>query len=114
VCLCAGSPELWAGYQDAMAHLTAPLPPLQRVLGGVYSDPARSSPEALALLDAVIQGLHRETDPSRIERIAMAALFVDRATGCREALWRVVDNGREGGAIASGSWRWWCCAWTIS
>jgi ATP/maltotriose-dependent transcriptional regulator MalT len=31
----------------------------------------------------------------------MAALFVDRATGCRAALWRVIDDGHEGGAVAS-------------
>jgi DNA-binding CsgD family transcriptional regulator len=49
----------------------------------------------------VIHDLHREADPSRIERISMAALFVDRATGCRAALWPVVENGREGGAVTS-------------
>ncbi|MER5435536.1 AAA family ATPase [Streptomyces sp. NPDC002588] len=101
VCLCAGSAELWSGYRDAMSQLTVELPPLQGLLGDVYADPARSSAQALALLDAVIHDLHGETDPSRIERVAMAALFVDRATGCRAALWRVVDDGREGGAVAS-------------
>lgn len=101
VCLCAGSPELWAGYHDAMAHLKVPLPPLQELLGSVYSDPARSSAESLVLLDTVIHDLHQQPDPSRIERIAMAALFVDRATGCRAALWRVVEDGRQGGAVAS-------------
>lgn len=101
VCLCAGRPELWAAHHAAMAQLTVPMPPLQELLGDVYSDPARSSSAALGLLDAVIQDLYRETDPSRIERIAMAALFVDRATGCRTALWRVVEDGREGGAVTS-------------
>ena len=101
VCLCAGRPEFWDAYQAAMSQLTVPMPPLQELLGDVYSDPARSSPAALGLLDAVIHDLHRETDPSRIERVAMAALFVDRATGCRAALWPVVENGREGGAVTS-------------
>jgi DNA-binding CsgD family transcriptional regulator len=101
VCLCAGSPELWAGYHSAMAHLTVPLPHLQSLLGGIYADPARAGAESLALLDTVIHGLHQESDPSRIERVAMAALFVDRATGCRAALWRVIEDGREGGAVAS-------------
>ncbi|MDQ0913682.1 DNA-binding CsgD family transcriptional regulator [Streptomyces canus] len=101
VCLCAGRPEFWDAYQAAMSQLTVPMPPLQELLGDVYADPARSSPTALGLLDAVIHDLHRETDPSRIERIAMAALFVDRATGCRAALWPVVEDGREGGAVTS-------------
>ncbi len=101
VCLCAGRPELWDAYHAALAQLTVPMPPLQELLGGVYSDPARSSPAVLGLLDAVIQDLYRETDPSRIERVAMAALFVDRATGCRAALRRVVEDGRGGGAVTS-------------
>ncbi|WP_328745268.1 AAA family ATPase [Streptomyces sp. NBC_00285] len=101
VCLCAGRPELWNAYHAAMSQLTVPMPPLQELLGDVYSDPARSSAAALGLLDAVIHDLHRETDPSRIERVAMAALFVDRATGCRAALWPVVEDGRAGGAVAS-------------
>lgn len=101
VCLCAGRPELWTTYHAAMSQLTVPMPPVQEMLGDVYADPARSSSASLGLLDAVIHDLHREADPSRIERIAMAALFVDRATGCRAALWPVVDDGREGGAITS-------------
>jgi DNA-binding CsgD family transcriptional regulator len=32
----------------------------------------------------------------------MAATYVDRLEGCREALWRVVRDGRQGGAVASG------------
>ncbi|WP_427917302.1 AAA family ATPase [Streptomyces sp. cg40] len=101
VCLCAGRPELWAAYHAAMSQVTVPMPPLQKLLGDVYSDPARSSATSLGLLDAVIHDLHLATDPSRIERIAMAALFVDRASGCRAALWSVVDDGREGGAVTS-------------
>ncbi|MFJ5303198.1 AAA family ATPase [Streptomyces sp. NPDC088350] len=101
VCLCAGRPELWAAYHAAMSQLTVPMPPLQELLGDVYADPARSSAASLALLDAVIHDLHLQADPSRVERIAMAALFVDRATGCRAALWPVVDDGREGGAVTS-------------
>ncbi|MBK3566413.1 AAA family ATPase [Streptomyces sp. MBT62] len=101
VCLCAGRPELWAAYHAAVSQVTVAMPPLQELLGDVYADPARSNPASLGLLDAVIHDLHRTADPSRIERIAMAALFVDRATGCRAALWPVVDDGREGGAVTS-------------
>ena len=37
----------------------------------------------------------------QIVRIAIAADYVDRLAGCREALWRVIRDGREGGAVAS-------------
>jgi hypothetical protein len=40
-------------------------------------------------------------DPTQIIRIGMAATYVDRLDGCRAALWRVVRDGREGGAVAS-------------
>ncbi|WP_406320073.1 ATP-binding protein [Streptomyces sp. NBC_00519] len=101
VCLFAGRPEFWDAYHAAMSQLTERMPPLQELLGDVYADPARSSAASLSLLDAVIHDLNREADPSRIERISMAALFVDRATGCRAALWPVVEDGREGGAVTS-------------
>jgi hypothetical protein len=34
-------------------------------------------------------------------RVGIAAAYVDRLAGCREALWRVVRHGREGGAVTS-------------
>ena len=45
--------------------------------------------------------LQTEADPTRIERVATATVFVDRIADCRESLWRVVRDGRDGGAIAS-------------
>jgi ATP/maltotriose-dependent transcriptional regulator MalT len=42
------------------------------------------------------------TTETQIVRVATAATFVDRLSGCREALWRVVRAGREDGAVASG------------
>ncbi|MGW0581728.1 LuxR C-terminal-related transcriptional regulator, partial [Streptomyces sp. NPDC002920] len=101
VCLCAGRPEFWDGYHAAMSQPAVRLPPSQELIVDVYADPARATAEALTALDAAIHGLHQETDPTRIGRIGMTALFVDRATACRAALWRVVDDGREGGAVTS-------------
>jgi hypothetical protein len=52
-------------------------------------------------LDAAIAGLRYEADPACIVRTGIAAAYVDRLPGCREALWRVVRDGREGGAVTS-------------
>ncbi|WP_328436412.1 AAA family ATPase [Streptomyces sp. NBC_00444] len=101
VCLVAGRPEFWDGYRAAMAQLTVGLSPLMELLVGILVDPARATSTSLAQLDAAIHDLHQESDPTRIERIGMMALSVDRATGCRAALWRVVEDGREGGAVTS-------------
>jgi ATP/maltotriose-dependent transcriptional regulator MalT len=40
-------------------------------------------------------------DPTQILRIAFASTFVDRLGACRGALWRVVSDGRDGGAVFS-------------
>jgi DNA-binding CsgD family transcriptional regulator len=55
----------------------------------------------LGQLDAVIAAMDAETDPTRIVRIGIAAFYVDRLAACRNALWRVVHDGRAGGAVAS-------------
>lgn len=96
VCLVVSRPEFWDGYRAAMAQLTVGLSPLMELLVGILVDPARATSTSLAQLDAAIHDLHQESDPTRIERIGMMALSVDRATGCRAALWRVVEDGREG------------------
>lgn len=101
VCMAAGRAEFWDGYHAVMAQLTVQLPPLLELLVRILADPARASSTNLAQLDAAIHDLHQESDPTRIQRIGMTALSADRATGCRAALWRVVDDGREGGAVTS-------------
>ncbi|MET9353151.1 AAA family ATPase [Streptomyces sp. NPDC006617] len=101
VCLCAGRPDYWRAYHAVKAQLTVALPAFQELIVEVYADPARATEKALTALDAAIYDLYQETDPTRIGRLGMTALFVDRATGCRAALWRVVEDGREGGAVTS-------------
>jgi ATP/maltotriose-dependent transcriptional regulator MalT len=34
-----------------------------------------------------------------VARVGLACLFVDRLTGCRSALWRILRAGRDGGAV---------------
>ena len=53
-------------------------------------------------LEAAIEALAQESDPTRIVRIGIAGCYIDRMGGCREALWRVVRDARQGGAVASG------------
>jgi hypothetical protein len=63
-------------------------------------------------LDVAIEELDRETSPARIVRTSMAAVYVDRAPGCRAALLRAANDGRDSGAITQRSKRWSCCAVT--
>ncbi|MFD4601730.1 AAA family ATPase [Streptomyces sp. NPDC058464] len=100
VCFHSGRPELWQLFDAEVAKAQQRSPDhLLCVLRGTFGDPAHVPPHLLDLLDGMVADLHRETDPRHIVRTAVAAAYVDRLPGCRSALRRVVDDGRDGGAI---------------
>ncbi|WP_254708304.1 ATP-binding protein [Streptomyces lunaelactis] len=102
VCFFGGRPDLWHSFDRAETR--RPLrssDPLLPVIRGTFGDPAHAALSVLDGLDELISDLHRETDPTRIIRTAVSAAYVDRLPGCRSALRRVVDDGRNGGAITS-------------
>ncbi|MHA5053753.1 helix-turn-helix transcriptional regulator [Streptomyces sp. SD15] len=100
VCFFGGRPELWQSFDNAMTRFRpASSDPLLPVMRGAFGDPAHAALSVLDGLDELIAGLHQETDPTRIIRTAIAGAYVDRLPGCRSALRRVVDDGRNGGAI---------------
>ena len=105
VCLFGGRAEQWQPFYDALARLTPPVPTVLYLSSKTLADPVRTAAAALEDLDAAIEGLADEVDSTRIVRTGVAAVYVDRLAGCREALWRVVRAGREGSAIASGHQR---------
>jgi hypothetical protein len=67
----------------------------------VFADPLRLDAAALGDLDFALADLTAEYDPTTIVRLGQAAVYVDRVATCRTACWRVVRDGREGGAVAS-------------
>ncbi|WP_221761930.1 AAA family ATPase [Nonomuraea sp. WAC 01424] len=101
VCFFGGRAELWETFHAVIDRLTPRPPELLDLLGRTFSDPARLAPPALDRLDAVVSGLEREIIPARISRVGIACAYVDRLGQCREALWRVVHHGRDGGAVTS-------------
>lgn len=68
---------------------------------GSLRDPAGTSPEEAARLDAAVRSLGAEGDPVRIARVAAAGLALDRVAECREPLRRVVDALRRGPVVAA-------------
>ncbi len=97
----AGRPELWRYLEGALARFTPQAPVLLSLCCRIFCDPARTSDEDVAVLDREIATLDSETDPVRIVRTGMAAFFVDRVGECRDAHWRVVHDGRKGGAVTA-------------
>lgn len=101
VCFFGGRSELWEPFDTAIGQVRPHVPEILAVLSKTFPDPARTALPALDQLDAAIAGLRHEADPVRIVRVGIAAAYVDRLAGCREALWRVVRDGRGGGAVTS-------------
>jgi DNA-binding CsgD family transcriptional regulator len=101
VCTYGWEENLWRPFEDAMAR-TEGLPLALYLNSKTFADPVHSGATALEALDAAIAALADESDPKQIIRIGTAATYVDRLDGCRDALWRVVRDARQGGAVASG------------
>jgi DNA-binding CsgD family transcriptional regulator len=100
VCLYGGEEHLWPPFEAVMAR-TDGVPVTLDLCSKTFIDPAHAGPAALEALEFAITALADEADLGVIVRIGMAASYVDRLEGCRAALWRVVDDGRRGGAVRS-------------
>ncbi len=101
VCLWALRLDLWEPFHAALARFAPRIPATLYLEVQTIADPVRTAAPALAQLDAAIASVHDEVDVVRIDRITRAATYVDRIPDCRETLWRIVRDGREGGAITA-------------
>jgi DNA-binding CsgD family transcriptional regulator len=101
VCHFSGRDEAWRPLEAALTRLGSGVSPLLSVSARVYGDPASTSTAELDRLEALIATVDDEVDPTRILRVGIAAFYVDRLAACRRSLWRVVRDGREGGAAGS-------------
>ena len=107
ICYAGGHAELWATLRGQLG-LAQDWPqcrdkagfPVLAALAASVADPVRTPPAALSLLDAEIAALSYEPDPSRVTRIAMTAVYVDRLPGCRHALRRVSRAERAASHLA--------------
>jgi DNA-binding CsgD family transcriptional regulator len=99
VCSWAGRADLWPPLLSAIEDLRPGLPRMLHLRVRVQGDPARLDAATLAEFDDAIRGLRDQADPARTVQIAIAAIYTDRIDDCREPLWRVVRDGRSGGAI---------------
>ena len=99
VCHYAGRPEYWVSFHDAMSRLPPGAAPAVRLLADTFADPLTAPARALSELDHEIRQLRDTDDAAVIMRCSIAGFYIDRLMACREALWRVVRDGREGGAV---------------
>lgn len=101
VCFFGARRELWEQFSAALTRLAPAPPAILTLSASLFADPAQATLAQVGQLETIIDRLHSEADPAAIVRIGRAAFFVDRMSGCREAHWRIVRDGRAGGAVAS-------------
>ncbi len=101
LCVWGQRPELWASFYEHYRRLEPGEDQLLDLEVATLADPARTARGAIPALDAALARLDEETDPSRVYRVARAATFLDRGDLCRQALERVVSDGRRGGAVGA-------------
>ena len=99
VCYFTGRADLWEGFDRALGRLKPRPPEFLGLVAETASDSARRAAPALGRLEDVISQLDHETNPAQVIRIAVASGYGERLPQCRAALWRLVQEGREGGAI---------------
>jgi len=101
VCWFGGRAELWEPFYAGLDRLEPHVPVALDLGSKIVADPVRTAASVREQLDAAIAVLADEIYPVRIMRIANSCGFVDQYGMCRDALWRVVRDGREGRAIGS-------------
>jgi DNA-binding CsgD family transcriptional regulator len=101
ICAVGGRQEMWTPFHSAVARLGSDVPWMLSMIGKTRAEPAYAAAAALPEIERAIAGLSNELDPTQIVRVAIVASPVDRLGGCRQALWRVIQDGRAGGAVAS-------------
>ncbi|GAA1960740.1 AAA family ATPase [Microbacterium deminutum] len=99
VCFYAGRAEFWVDARRQFARVSTVVPETLALLDDAFGDPARADASVISRLEAALDSLQFTSDPVRITRIATAGAYLDRVGRARDALWRVVDDGRRGGAV---------------
>lgn len=96
----AGRSELWAETRRQFARVKPDLPETLALLDGAFADAARADPPIIHRLDSAIDVLPFTSDPVQITRVSTAGAYLDRLHRARDPLWRVIYDGRQGGALA--------------
>ncbi|QKV75821.1 AAA family ATPase [Amycolatopsis sp. Hca4] len=98
LCWYGSTPEHWKPFFSVLRRLRPQPPDLLALAADSFADPVRTGKAALPRVDAVLRTLTDDVDPARVVRAGTAAVYLDRLGDCREASWRLVRHGRDGGA----------------
>ncbi|MDY6996827.1 MAG: AAA family ATPase [Actinomycetota bacterium] len=98
LCWYAGTPAHWEPFFRALQKLRPHPPEILALVSRTFADPISSGAAAAPQLERTLAALPDEDNPSTIIRIGAASVFLDRMAATRDAHWRLVQQGREGGS----------------
>jgi DNA-binding NarL/FixJ family response regulator len=94
----AGTPAHWDPFFRALRRLTPAPPGLLALMSRTFADPVRTGASAVAEIERLLAAMPDEDDATRMMRIGTASVYLDRLADTRQAQWRLVRQGRDGGA----------------
>jgi DNA-binding CsgD family transcriptional regulator len=98
ICWLGGRTELWEPFYAALNRLTPTAPDVLSMVSKTFPDPVRTAVGAVDEVSGFVKTITDENDLTRIMRIGIGSVYVDRLADVREGNWRLVQQGREGGA----------------
>ncbi|GAA2534713.1 ATP-binding protein [Winogradskya humida] len=101
ICYWLGRSDLWPPFYAALDRLTPAVPELLFLQSRIFPDPARTSAAMRARFVELLKAVDSEQEPSRITRINTTAAYLDLLGATRDSAWRLVHDGRSGGAVRS-------------
>ena len=99
VCFYGGSAELWPPFYAALARTGSELPLSLSLWVRTLADPARASVDDVRRVQSAMALVEREPNFLELWRVSASGLYVDQLEHARTGLWRVVEDGRSGGAV---------------
>ena len=99
VCVYGGSAELWPPFYAALARTGSELPLSLSLWVQTLADPARASVDDVRRVQSAMSLVERDPNVLELWRVAASGLYVDQLEHARTGLWRVVEDGRSGGAV---------------
>ncbi|MFF5079384.1 AAA family ATPase [Actinoplanes sp. NPDC000266] len=101
ICAFSGRAKPWDALNAMVAQFRPEPPRYLTVIAKTFGNPAHEALPVLGELDDMLAQLSHESDPAHVARVGIASAYVDRLVACRGPLQRVLDHGRDGGAVTS-------------
>jgi len=102
ICWWAGREDYWSSFEETTRLLRPRIPELLWIQSNTFADTVRTGAAARPQLLHQIEQQGSEHEPNRLIRVNTSSVYMDLLAEVRPAAWRLVEDGRTGGAVRSG------------